>query len=97
MSEQKQIIIFGDLTCDYVAGLRFLVVIKTNPLLTTFFENVTFGLRAEIGKLPLHESTRFLRFITIQELIAGVQKLPHVPPPLELALACTYQLACFIT
>ncbi|KAJ5941158.1 polyketide synthase [Penicillium verrucosum] len=96
MPEQNQVIVFGDLTCDYLSGLASLVAIKSNPLLTTFFERVTFSLREEIGTLPVHARTRFPRFITFQELLAGTQRFPCIPPALDTALASTYQLACFI-
>ncbi|KAJ5784444.1 polyketide synthase [Penicillium pulvis] len=96
MPEQNQVILFGDLTCNYLSGLRSLVAIKNNPLLTTFFERVTFCLREEIGTLPMNERTRFPRFITFQELLAGSQGLPYLPQALETTLASTYQLACFI-
>ncbi|KAB8239545.1 beta-ketoacyl synthase [Aspergillus alliaceus] len=94
--DRQQIIIFGDLTCDSVAGLGSLVAIKDNPLLTSFFEKVTFGLREEIGRLPFEQRQRFVRFITIEELLARVKQLACPHPALEKALACTYQFACFI-
>ncbi|KAK3938759.1 hypothetical protein QBC46DRAFT_439652 [Diplogelasinospora grovesii] len=92
----NEIVLFGDLTCDYTAGLRSLAAVKENPLLSSFFERVTFGLRQEIGLLPAGERTRFAGFITFHELVARVQQKPSVHPALEKALACTYQLACFI-
>lgn len=93
---QHQIVLFGDLTCDYVSGLQSMVAVKENPLLTSFFERVTFGLRQEIGELPASERSRFARFITFNELVARVHKAPAVHPALEKALVCVYQLACFI-
>ncbi|KAE8354552.1 beta-ketoacyl synthase [Aspergillus coremiiformis] len=96
VDERQQIIIFGDLTCDSVAGLRYLVTIKDNPLLTSFFERVTFSLREEIGLLPFGQRQRFVRFISLGELLAKVQQSTGPHPAIEKALACTYQLACFI-
>jgi hypothetical protein len=93
---QDEIILFGDLTCDYTAGLKSLITVKENPLLNAYFERVTFELRKEIGSLPAGERTRFPSFITIHELVARVQQKPSVHPALEKALACAYQLACFI-
>ncbi|BAE55957.1 unnamed protein product [Aspergillus oryzae RIB40] len=97
VEERKQIIVFGDLTCDSVAGLRTLVTVKDNPLLISFFERVTSGLREEIGLLPFSQRQRFIRFTTFEELLARVQRSTCPHPALEKALACTYQLACFIS
>ncbi|AEO70601.1 polyketide synthase [Thermothielavioides terrestris NRRL 8126] len=96
MTVQDQIVLFGDLTCDYVSGLRSLVPVRDNPLLTSFFERVAFGLRQEIGLLTTSEQAKFVGFTTFQELLAGVQQVSSRHPALEKALACTYQLACFI-
>ncbi|KAF7590070.1 hypothetical protein BBP40_003272 [Aspergillus hancockii] len=96
VNERDQIILFGDLTCDSIAGLRSLITIKDNPLLTSFFERVTFGLREEIGYLPFSQRERFVRFTTFEELLAKFQQSTCPHPALEKALACTYHLACFI-
>ncbi|GAB1191821.1 Non-reducing polyketide synthase pks27 [Aspergillus pseudonomiae] len=96
IEECKEIVLFGDLTCDSVAGLRALVNIKDNPLLTSFFERVTAGLREEIGLLPFSQRQRFVRFTKFEELLARAQRSDCPHPGLEKALACTYQLACFI-
>lgn len=96
MAEHSQVILFGDLTCDFVAGLRSLVATKENPLLTSFFERVAFSLRAEIGSLPFVQRERFIKFINFPELLARVQQSSSLHPALEKALACTYQFGCFI-
>jgi naphtho-gamma-pyrone polyketide synthase len=96
VSECDQILLFGDLTCDSIAGLRALVTIKDNPLLTSFFQRVTFGLREEIGYLSFFQREQFVRFTTFEELLAKVQQLICPHPALEKALACTYQLGCII-
>ncbi|KAE8371763.1 beta-ketoacyl synthase [Aspergillus bertholletiae] len=96
LEERNQIIVFGDLTCDSVAGLRALLAVKDNPLLVSFFERVIFVLRQKIGLLPFSQRQHFVRFTTFEELIARVQRSTCPHPALEKALACTYQLACFI-
>ncbi|KAE8150929.1 hypothetical protein BDV25DRAFT_139362 [Aspergillus avenaceus] len=96
MRGHEKIVLFGDLTCDSVAGLRTLVTIKDNPLLTAFFERVTFGLREEIGFLPFVQREQFVQFITLEELLAKIQQSVCPHPAIEKALACTYQIACFI-
>lgn len=96
MSEKVQILLFGDLTCDAVAGLRALATTKENTLLTTFFERVTFGLRAEIGSLPYIQRANFAQFTNFSELLARVQRSSWLHPALEKALACVYQFGCFI-
>ncbi|RAL03688.1 ketoacyl-synt-domain-containing protein [Aspergillus ibericus CBS 121593] len=94
MTERDRVVLFGDLTSDYVAGLRSLVATKTNPLLTSLFERVAFVLREEIATLPALERAKFPGFITFQELLTRVQQIPSTHPAFEIALACTYQLAC---
>jgi hypothetical protein len=96
MAAHNQIVLFGDLTSDYVAGLQSIVSMKDNPLLRSFFERVTFGLREEIGLLPFAQRRRFVGFITFEELLARIQQMSSIHPALEQALACSYQLACFI-
>ncbi|KAL2862531.1 type I polyketide synthase [Aspergillus lucknowensis] len=97
MAGKVQIILFGDLTCDSVAGLRSLARIKDNPLLTSFFERVAAGLRAEIGSLPSLQRDGFVRFTHFAELLSKTQKSTTRPhPAVENALVCAYQLACFI-
>ncbi|KAL4781318.1 beta-ketoacyl synthase [Aspergillus varians] len=97
MADKTQIILFGDLTCDPVAGLRSLVCIKDNPLLTSFFERVAFLLRAEIGSLPYLQRDGSIRFTHFAELLHKTQKWTTRPhPAMEKALVCAYQLACFI-
>lgn len=95
-TNHDKVILFGDLACDYTAGLQTLAIVKENPLLNSFFERVTFGLRQEIGLLAAGERAQFAGFTTFHELIARVRQKPFVHPALEIALVCTYQLACFI-
>lgn len=90
------VVLFGDLTCDYVGGLQSFVSIKDNPLLNSFFEKVAFSLRKEIGGLAAVDRTILTGFITFPELIARIQQKSCVHPALEKSLVCVYQLACFI-
>lgn len=97
MTDKTQIILFGDLTCDSVAGLCSLVRIKENALLTSFFERVAFALRTEIGSLPYFQRDSCVQFNTFAELLRKTQKSTTRPhPAIEKALVCAYQLACFI-
>lgn len=96
MSAGSKIILFGDLTYDAIAGLKALVAIKENPLLTTFFERTTFMLREEIGFLPYAERRNFVQFINLPELLAKARCAPCLHPALEKALACAHQLGRFI-
>jgi hypothetical protein len=96
MAVQSHVIVFGDLTCDSVAGLGPFIASKENTFLVTFFERVTFALRAEIGALPGSLRDNFVKFTDFSELVARVGKSSSPHPALEKALACTYQFACFI-
>jgi hypothetical protein len=98
MSSHYQVFVFGDLTCDFDAGLQRLAGFKDNPLLTSFFERVAFALRAEIGTLSFHERERegFVKFTTLVELLAKLRVASSPHPALEKALTCVHQFACFI-
>ena len=98
MANQTEVLIFGDLTGDFRTGLGRLTAGKDNPLLTSFFEQVAFVIRAEIGTLPVREreDKGFVQFTSIVDLLAKLRDVPNPHPALEKALTCTHQLASFI-
>ncbi|KAB2579259.1 Non-reducing polyketide synthase pks27 [Lasiodiplodia theobromae] len=97
MAHNIQVLLFGDVTCDYHAGLRSLVARKDNPVLTSFFERVTFALRAEIGKLPFSDRDGFVKFTTFVELLTRLNNAKIRHHALEKALTCVHQFASFIS
>lgn len=96
MADKIQVLLFGDVTCDYDAGLRSLVARKDNPVLTSFFERVTFAIRAEIGKLPFSDRDGFVKFTTFAELLTRLKNAKTRHHALEKALTCVHQFASFI-
>lgn len=95
MDGLTHVYIFGDETFDYRRNLSNLVHQESNPLVTRLFEKIHQALRAEIGRLPTLRQREFLKFSNFAELAAqAVAGALH--PSIDLALACTYQLAQFI-
>ncbi len=95
MSEPKQILLLGDQTNSFDAGIRQLSQHKDNPLLISFLERSHYALRLEIGKLPASQRELFPRFTSILDLLARYRKHGD-NPALEGALTCVHQVACFI-
>ena len=98
MEDPFQILLFGDLTFDFATGLQDLSTRKNNPLLTTFFEQVAFALRLELGNLSFHEREHegILKFTTFVELLSKVKETPDSHPATEKALTCAHHFARFI-
>jgi Starter unit:ACP transacylase in aflatoxin biosynthesis len=90
MAEQSQILLFGDLTSDFDSTLSQLAARKDNVLLESFFEQVAFVLRAEIGAVSFRERERLglARFTTLVELLATLRNSSSPHPALEKALTC---------
>jgi Starter unit:ACP transacylase in aflatoxin biosynthesis len=98
MAKQSQILLFGDLTSDFDSTLTQLAAKKGNVLLESFFEQVAFDLRAEIGAVSFNERERLGigRFTTLMEILATLRKSSSPHPALEKALTCASQFARFI-
>jgi hypothetical protein len=98
MDDPFQVLLFGDLTFDFAAGLQHLSTRKDNPLLIAFFEQVAFVLRVELGNLSFHERERegVLKFTTFVELLYKLKESPSSHPAIEKALTCAHHFARFI-
>ncbi|KAH9210389.1 polyketide synthase [Leptodontidium sp. 2 PMI_412] len=69
--KQCQVLLFGDLSLlRFKDRLRRLLHVKTNPLLTSFFDRVSYALRRQLGTLPEEEQNLFPRFTTLIDLVA---------------------------
>ena len=95
MNRSTHLYLFGDQSVSFNSGLHQLFHVKTNSLLTSFFEQVHDALRREIGHLPLLKRILFPRFTNILELSDKYHETGD-NPALEGALTCIHQLACFI-
>ena len=98
MPDRAEVLIFGDLTGDFRTGLGRLAAGKDNVLLTSFFEQAAFVIRAELGTLSVceREDKGFVQFTSIVDLLANLRDVSSPHPALEKALTCTHQFASFI-
>jgi naphtho-gamma-pyrone polyketide synthase len=98
MAGRTAVLLFGDVTCDYDAGLKALVARKDSPILTDFFARVAFALRSEIGNLPIldRENSGLIKFTGLVELLARLRKIKTRHHALDKALTCVHQFASFI-
>jgi len=98
MADHTAILLFGDVTCDYDAGLQALARCKDSPILTDFFARVAFALRSEIGSLPFsdREHSGLVNFTGFIELLARLRKAKSRHHALDKALTCVHQFASFI-
>jgi naphtho-gamma-pyrone polyketide synthase len=95
MVQQVQVYLFGDQTYDVNSRLRDLLLVKGNPILTTFFEQAYFVIRAEIGRLPVKESGAFPKFTCLGDILAR-QREGGLNPAFQTPLTTIYQLGSFI-
>ena len=95
MSQNTHIYLFGDQTYDINTGLRDLVVLNNDPILSTFFERAYHALRTEVGRLSQTKRQEFQRFSSLGDLLA-LRRESQLHPALDQALTCTYQLGSFI-
>lgn len=87
--------VFGDQTNAFESDLTQLLHVKDCEVLQSFFEQVSFALRLEISRLPLHQQEWFPRFTSIVDLLARYSE-DRSNPALGLSLLCLNQLARFI-
>lgn len=95
MADETRVLIFGDQTCDVNAKLRQLLLVQSNPILTTFFGQAFYVIRTELGYLPVAEQKTFPKFNSIADLLSR-QRRDGVNQALQTALSCIYQLGHFI-
>ena len=94
--DKYQLILLGDLTTNaFYEDLRFLLHVKTDALLVSFFERTGFTLRQTIGALPALQQDLFPRFTTLIDLVAKVGETEGTPV-LRFFLLSVHQIAQFI-
>lgn len=74
-----QIFLFGDLATHFEDELRQLLYVEGNESLRSFFEQVSFALREECGKLPSYQQELFPRFTTLSDLISKLGETEGTP------------------
>jgi naphtho-gamma-pyrone polyketide synthase len=90
-----QVFVFGDLTVAFAEDLRQLLHVKDNPILRSFFEQVSAAFRTEFGKLPARQQAWFPRFTTIVDLLSKLGETEGTPV-LHFTLLCLTELGQFI-
>lgn len=94
--DKYQLILLGDLTTNgFYGDLRFLLHVKTDALLVSFFERTGFALRQAIGALPASQQNLFPRFTTLIDLVSKVGETEGTPI-LRFFLLSVHQIAQFI-
>ncbi|KAI4159137.1 MAG: hypothetical protein LQ342_006841 [Letrouitia transgressa] len=86
MADETRVLIFGDQTCDVNAKLRQLLLVQSNPILTTFFGQAFYVIRTELGYLPVAEQKTFPKFNSIADLLSR-QRRDGVNQALQTALS----------
>ena len=95
MASTKYVLVFGDQTTSFDAGLRRLLQIRENSALVSFLEKAVFALRNEIASLAAPRRELLPRFTNLESLLARLRDSgPY--PAFESALTCMHHLACFI-
>jgi iterative type I PKS product template protein len=89
------ILVFGDQTSGQLALLRK-VCSQKGVLLTTFLQQASVALRAEVKDLPARQRQSFPDFLTILDLVENYNTGGLRIPPLESALVSVAQLAHYI-
>jgi hypothetical protein len=91
-----QVLLFSDLSLSgFEEDLWRLLHVKTNPVLTSFFTRLAYGLRRFIGGLPAREQDLFPHFTTLVDLVSRLGETQGTPVLRFFALS-VYELALFI-
>ena len=74
-TKQSQVLLFGDLSLiQFEDRLRCLLHVKTNPLLTSFFDRVSYSLRRLVEHLPAEHQNLFPHFTTLVDLVSKLRE-----------------------
>lgn len=95
LTPSTQVFVFGDQTSAFEADLRFLLHIKDNETLRSFFEKVNYALRVEIARLPISQQAQFPRFTSVLDLLQHY-RVSGGNPALGLSLLTLHHLGRFI-
>ncbi|KAL9594396.1 MAG: hypothetical protein Q9219_007055 [cf. Caloplaca sp. 3 TL-2023] len=91
--QKCQILLYGDLSSVHFEDqLRRLLHVKTNPLLVSFFDRVSHGLRRALEHLPMEQQDFFPRFTTIVDLLAKSTETDG-SPVLDFFLLSVHEMA----
>lgn len=97
MSDQIDILFFGDQTVDTHAFLKSVLTRgKSNALVTSFIVQASAALREEVAQLPSLDRQSIPNFSTVQELSDRHHEGQLVNTAIESALLCISQLAHYL-
>lgn len=92
-TKKYQIFLFGDLTTSgFEDELRHLAHLKHVPSLRSFFDQIGFVLRHEVGRLPSYQQDLFPRFTQLLDLVSGPGE-SQPSPVLRFCLLTVCQIA----
>ncbi|KAF2230556.1 polyketide synthase [Viridothelium virens] len=96
LPRESQILLFGDLSLiQFEEPLRRLLHVKTNALLTSFFDRVNYSLRRLIEILPIKQQNLFPHFTTLIDLLSRLGETPGTAV-LRFCLLSVHEVAQFI-
>jgi noranthrone synthase len=95
MAQVTRMFVFGDQTYDFVPKLRELLPIKDNPILTAFFEQAHFVVRAQMIKTLNPQEHKEARTADLAHML---QKYADgkLNSAFQTALSCICQLGSFM-
>lgn len=95
MAHNTRVFLFGDQTYDFVPKLRELLPIKDNPILTAFFEQAHYVVRAQMIQSLRPQEHKAAR---TSDLAHMLQKYVDgkLCPAFQTALSCICQLGYFM-
>ncbi|KAL9085529.1 MAG: hypothetical protein Q9165_007574 [Trypethelium subeluteriae] len=95
-TRESQILLFGDLSLiQFEEPLRRLLHVKTNALLTSFFDRVNYSLRRLIETLPIKQQNLFPHFTTLIDLLSRLGETQGTAV-LRFCLLSVHEVAQFI-
>ncbi|KAI1129226.1 polyketide synthase [Nemania abortiva] len=96
MDTTAKLYLFGDQTYDVQQHMGKLMQLRHNPLVNGFLEMSYGAIREEIYRLPTSTRNKLPRFTNIEDLLLWKNTEIGRFIPIEMAVACLYQLGVFI-
>ncbi len=95
MAQQTRVFIFGDQSYDFTPKLRELLRSRDNPILTAFLDQSHYVIRAQMNQYLPPKERKAARTSNLAHLLQKYRD-GILSPAFQTALACVYQLGCFI-
>lgn len=95
MASCLRLYLFGDQTFEIESHLKDLIARRDDPVLEDFLAKAYIAIRAQISCLPFEAKEQVARFICLEDLLRD-NRGGRPCLPLDMALACLYQLGEYI-